>query len=76
MATITKRTPPAKRGRRARGILETHQQTSLYLPPELLQALDRQADREQLATGRFTSRADVIRAAIMQYLKAQEAAHG
>jgi Arc/MetJ-type ribon-helix-helix transcriptional regulator len=76
MPTITKRTPGAKRGRPARGILETHQQTTLYLPPELLHALDRQADREQQATGRYTSRADVMRAAIVQYLKAQEAAHG
>jgi predicted transcriptional regulator len=64
----------ARRGRPKKGIMDTHQQVSIYLKPELITALDQQAEREEQQTGRHTNRTDIIRMAIVQYLKAQEAA--
>lgn len=62
----------SKRGRPDTGVLATHQQISLYLMPALIEAVDQAATEEETETGRRTSRADVIRAAILEYLKARK----
>jgi hypothetical protein len=71
----TTRAKPRKRspGRPSTGVLERYKPILIYLDPTMLDAVDRQADREQRATGQAVARVDIIRQAITQYLAAQEA---
>ena len=62
-------TPPTTRkGRPPKGASQ-FQQVNLYMPPELVAALDRRVDQEILRTGRKLSRADLIREAVVLYLQ-------
>jgi hypothetical protein len=67
--TMPTPTKPKTPRRKTKGILTTHQQISVYLKPELIAAVDRQADLEEQRTGHFTARQDVIRKAILEYLE-------
>jgi metal-responsive CopG/Arc/MetJ family transcriptional regulator len=71
MPTPTKTKTP---GRKSKGILTTHQQISVYLKPELIAAVDRQADLEEQRTGHYTARQDIIRKALLEYLARHGAA--
>ena len=58
-----------QRGRPSKGV-NKYCQVCLYLPPEVLEALDRLVEMQTQRTGRHTNRTDVIREAIQQHLLA------
>jgi metal-responsive CopG/Arc/MetJ family transcriptional regulator len=62
-----------RRGRPSKGIGEHYRQVSVYLPPEMLEALDREVDRRFLRSGHAVSRTDIIRQAIIEHLEKVEA---
>jgi hypothetical protein len=66
--TNTKSTRKRSPGRPDRGVLQTYKPVIFYLTPAMLDALNRQADREQRQSGATVSRVDVVRKAIAQYL--------
>ena len=71
--------PPAKRqkkrasqsgpGRPSQGIRSGYARVEVYLPTDVRDSLDRLADRQQQKTGQTTVRADVIREALIEYLR-------
>lgn len=61
------------RGRPSKGIGEHYRQVSVYLPPDMLEALDREVDRRFLRSGHAISRTDIIRQAIIEHLEKVEA---
>lgn len=68
---MTKETRP--RGRPNKGIGERFKQVSIYLPPDVLDALDRLVDRRLQRSGYAISRTDVIRQAILEHLEKAKA---
>ena len=60
-------TPPKRKGRPPKGMSQ-FQQVNIYMPPAMVQQLDRRVDQEILRTGRKLSRADLIREAVVAYL--------
>jgi metal-responsive CopG/Arc/MetJ family transcriptional regulator len=71
--------PPPKRqtknpsrpgpGRPDTGIRSGYVRVEVYLPAGIRDALDRLADRREVQTGKSTRRADIIRDALMSYLR-------
>ena len=57
-----------KRGRPDSGVLAGYVRLEVYVPIKLREALDRAADREQQRTGKATTRADVVRRAMREFL--------
>jgi hypothetical protein len=65
-----KKSPPHRGpGRPSQGIRSGYARVEVYLPTDVRDALDRLADRQQQQTGETTVRADVIRAALVAYLR-------
>ena len=60
-------TPPRKTGRPNKGASK-FRQVNIYLPPDMVEGLDRRIDREIQHTGHHVTRADVIRSLIAAYL--------
>ena len=60
---------PRRRGRPSRNIGDTYRQVSIYLPPEVMDQLDRVVDQEQQQLRRTIARTDIIREALELYLK-------
>jgi hypothetical protein len=56
-------------GRPSQGIRSGYARVEVYLPTDVRDALDRLADRQQQKTGQSTVRADVIREALVAYLR-------
>jgi hypothetical protein len=56
-------------GRPSQGIRSGYARVEVYVPTDVRDALDRLADRQQQQTGETTVRADVIRAALVAYLR-------
>ena len=65
-----------RRGRPSKGIGEHYRQVSVYLPPDMLEALDREVNRRFLRSGHAISRTDIIRQAIIEHLEKVEAPRG
>ena len=57
-------------GRPSQGIRSGYARVEVYLPTDVRNGLDRLADRQQQQTGQTTVRADVIREALVAYLRA------
>jgi hypothetical protein len=51
------------------GIRSKYARVEVYLAPDVRDALDRLAGRRKTQTGRSTRRADVIRDALVRYLR-------
>jgi hypothetical protein len=65
-----KKSPPHRGpGRPSQGIRSGYARVEVYLPTDVRDALDRLADRQQQTTGETTVRADVIREALVAYLR-------
>ena len=60
---------PKGRGRPSQGIRCEYIRTEVYLEPAVRAALDRLAAVRQRRTGKSTSRADVIREALTDYVR-------
>ena len=57
------------RGRPDLGIRSGYARVEAYIPADVRDALDRLADRRETRTGKSTRRADVIRDALVAYLR-------
>jgi hypothetical protein len=57
------------RGRPSRGIRTGYVRVETYIPADVRDALDRLADRRETRTGRSVRRSDIIRAALVMYLR-------
>jgi hypothetical protein len=65
-----KRSRPRRgRGRPDTGIRSGYARVEAYIPVDIRDALDRLADRRETRTGKSTRRADVIRDALVRYLR-------
>jgi hypothetical protein len=64
---ITHPSPSRPRGRPSKGV-DKYQQVCLYLPPEMVVALDRLMDWQAQHTGHHVTRTEVIREAIQKHL--------
>lgn len=60
---------PRGRGRPDKGIRSGYARVEAYIPADIRNALDRLADRRQVQTGASVRRADVIRDALVAYLR-------
>jgi hypothetical protein len=56
-------------GRPSQGIRSGYARLDVYVPTHVRDGLDRLADRQQQKTGQITVRADVIREALVAYLR-------
>ena len=56
-------------GRPSQGIRSGYARVEVYVPTDVRDALDRLADRREQYTGQTTQRADVIREALVDYLR-------
>ena len=56
-------------GRPSQGIRAEYVRVEVYLPTDVRDGLDRLADRQQPQTGETTVRADVVREALVAYLR-------
>lgn len=65
----TKSPPRPGAGRPDTGIRSGYARVEVYLPADVRDALDRLADRREVQTGKSTRRADVIRDALVAYLR-------
>jgi hypothetical protein len=63
--------PDASHGTGPQRQLQPQPHLRVFVPPALLAQMDRRADRKQVRAGRSTSRADVIRSAMLAYVAAQ-----
>ena len=61
--------PRRGRGRPDLGIRSGYARVEVYIPADVRDALDRLADRRETRTGKSTRRADVIRDALVAYLR-------
>jgi hypothetical protein len=61
--------PRRGRGRPDTGIRSGYARVEAYIPVDVRDALDRLADRRETRTGKSTRRADVIRDALVMYLR-------
>ena len=61
--------PPRRRGRPDQGIRREYIRVEVALPPALYDAVARLADRRETQTGKSTRRVDVIRDALLVYLR-------
>lgn len=64
-----KKPPRPGAGRPDTGIRSGYARVDVYIPPDVRDALDRLADRRETRTGKSTRRADVIREALVMYLR-------
>jgi metal-responsive CopG/Arc/MetJ family transcriptional regulator len=72
MASIkrqVKKPPRPGAGRPDTGIRSGYARVEVYLPAAVKDGLDRLADRREVQTGKSTRRADVIRDALVMYLR-------
>jgi hypothetical protein len=60
---------PTRRGRPDTGIRREYIRVEVALPPAVYDAVARLADRREVQTGKSTRRADVIRDALIAYLR-------
>jgi metal-responsive CopG/Arc/MetJ family transcriptional regulator len=58
-----------RRGPRSQGIRSGYARVEVYLPADVRDALDRLADRHEVQTGKTTRRVDVVREAVIAYLR-------
>lgn len=65
----TKSPPRPGPGRPDSGVRSTYARVEVYLEPAVRDALDRIADRRETQTGKSTRRSDVIRDALLVYLR-------
>lgn len=65
----TKRPPRPGAGRPDTGIRSGYARVEVYLPTDVREALDRLADRRETQTGKSTRRSDLIRDALVAYLR-------
>lgn len=56
-------------GRPDTKIRSTYARVEVYLPPAVRDALDRLADRRETQTGKSTRRSDIVREALVTYLR-------
>ena len=56
-------------GRPDTGIRSGYARVEVYLPADVRDALDRLADRRETRTGKSTRRSDIIREALVMYLR-------
>jgi hypothetical protein len=56
-------------GRPDTGIRSTYVRIEAYIPVEVRDALNRLADRREVSTGKSTRRSDIIRDALVAYLR-------
>jgi hypothetical protein len=61
--------PPRRRGRPSQGIRSGYKRVEIAFPPAVHEAIARLADREQMRTGKTTRRADIVREAVVAYLR-------
>jgi hypothetical protein len=61
--------PPPRRGRPDTGVRSGYKRVEIAFPPPVYEAIARLADRRQMETGRTTRRADIIREAVVAYLR-------
>jgi hypothetical protein len=64
-----KNPPRPGAGRPDTGIRSGYARVEVYLPADVRDALDRLADRREVQTSKSTRRADVIRDALVAYLR-------
>ena len=60
---------PPRRGRPDQGIRSGYKRVEIAFPPAVYDAIARLADRRQVQTGKTTRRADIIRDALVAYLR-------
>jgi hypothetical protein len=69
LQSATPSRPRRGRGRPSRGIRSGYARVEAYIPADVRDALDRLADRREVEKGKSVRRADVIRAAVVEYLR-------
>jgi len=57
------------RGRPDTGIRRSYKRVEVAFPPEVYEAIARLADRQQVRTGKSVRRADIVRDALVAYLR-------
>jgi hypothetical protein len=60
---------PRRRGRPDQGIRSGYKRVEVAFPPSVYEGITRLADRRQVETGRTTRRADIVRQAVIEYLR-------
>lgn len=68
-ATKDEPPPSRRRGRPDQGIRSGYKRVEIALPPAVYEAIARLADRRQVESGRTTRRADIVRTAVIEYLR-------
>ena len=51
------------------GVRSGYKRVEIAFPPAVYEAIARLADRQQVQTGKTTRRADIVRAAVIAYLR-------
>ena len=60
---------PRRRGRPDRGVRREYRRVEIAFPPDVHEGIARLADRRQTQTGRTTRRADIVREAVVAFLR-------